>query len=112
MNTIETRGPNSPAQISSGDSTSLNHGPTITSASWLFLISFGLVVIIGGVLQDLMPGWELILTEVVLILLPTIIYLRIGKYPLKQKLQLRWPSPWLALLSLLVSVGLRPGFLC
>jgi membrane protease YdiL (CAAX protease family) len=108
MNATETSGTNSPAQISSEDSTSLNHGPTMTSASWLFLISFGLVIIIGGVLQDLMPGWGLILTEVLLILVPAIISLRIGKYPLKQTLQLRWPSPWLAILSLLVGVALRP----
>jgi len=98
---------NGSVKIPSPDSTFLDHWPTITSVCWLFLISFGLVVIVGGVLQNLMPGWGLILTEVLLILLPTLISLWIGKYPIRQTLQLRWPHPSLVALGLLTGVALR-----
>jgi membrane protease YdiL (CAAX protease family) len=108
METNETPYLNNTVQIPFRDPTHLNYRPTMTSACWLFLICFGLVIIVGGLLQDLLPGWGLILTEVLLILLPTLISIWIGKYPPKQTLQLYRPSPLVAILSLLAGVALRP----
>lgn len=82
--------------------------PTVTSAGWLFLVSFGLAAIAGGVLQSQRPGLGLILTEILFILLPTLIALRIGKYSIRETLQLRWPPLSLGMLSLLVGISLRP----
>ena len=99
---------NGPVKIASPVSMFLDHWPTITSVCWLFLISFGLVAIIGGVFQYMMPGWGLILTEVFLILLPTLIFLWIGKYAIRQTLQLCWSHSSLVILGLLVGIALRP----
>lgn len=78
--------------------------PTLRSVNLLLLISLLLVITIGSAVQAWSPIWGTVITEVFLILLPAVIFLRILHYPVRATTQLRWPGPGLAGLSLLVGV--------
>jgi membrane protease YdiL (CAAX protease family) len=85
--------------------TSMLYYPTLRGVNLLYLISLVLVVTIGSVLQARSVGWGLILTELLLILVPALLYLRIARLPLRETVRLRWPGARLAALSLVVGVG-------
>lgn len=76
--------------------------PSIFSVNLLFLISMLLVLVLGGLLQAWHFVWGLMLTELLLILLPAVLYLRLGGVSLEEGLRLRPIRPWMALLCLLL----------
>ena len=78
--------------------------PTLRSVNLLLLISLLLVITIGSAVQAWSPIWGTVITEVFLILLPAVIFLRILHYPVRATTQLRWPGARFAGLSLLVGI--------
>ncbi len=77
---------------------------SITSANLLYLISMLLVVIVGSIIQMLHLSLGLIGTELLLIMLPAILFLLIKKVPLKEGLRLNCISLPVAVVSLLLGV--------
>lgn len=47
--------------------------PSILSANWLYLVSMLLILSVGSLLQNASFGWGLLATELLLILLPTLV---------------------------------------
>lgn len=82
--------------------------PSLLSANLLYLLSMGLIVTLGAWLQAWNFGWGLILTELLLILLPTLLFIRLTRVPLRATLRLHWPGWRLALLGALSGAGLWP----
>lgn len=78
---------------------------SITSANVLYLVSMLLVIVVGSIIQMLHLSLGLIATEVVLIALPTILFLRAKKVPLKEGLRLNRISFPVAVVSLLLGVS-------
>jgi membrane protease YdiL (CAAX protease family) len=82
--------------------------PTIRRANLLYMLSMISVVTIGAAMQAWSISWGLIATELLLILLPTLLFLRLDRLPLSETLRLRWPGFRLATLSLLIGAGIWP----
>jgi len=78
---------------------------TITSANLLYLVTMLLVIVVGSIVQTLHLSLGLIATEVVLIALPAILFLRAKKVPLKDGLRLNRISLPVAVVSLLLGVS-------
>ncbi|PKN97562.1 MAG: hypothetical protein CVU42_15575 [Chloroflexi bacterium HGW-Chloroflexi-4] len=77
---------------------------SIYSANLLYLVTMLLVILVGSTVQMLHLSWGLIATEVVLIALPAILFLRSKKIPLKEGLRLNRISLPVAVISLLLGV--------
>lgn len=75
---------------------------SIASANLLYLVTMLLVIIVGSTIQMLHLSWGLIATELFLIALPAILFLRARKVPLKEGLRLNRISLPVALVSLLL----------
>ncbi len=80
-------------------------GLNLTAANGLYLIAMALVISLGGWLQSLSLSWGLIATEVVCILLPTLIILRRTGTPLAAGGQISVPNWKLTLVSMMIGVG-------
>jgi membrane protease YdiL (CAAX protease family) len=78
---------------------------SIASANLLYLVTMLLVIVVGSIVQTLHLSWGLIATEVVLIALPAILFLRGRKIPLKEGLRLNRISLPVAVVSLLLGVS-------
>lgn len=78
---------------------------TLTSANLLYLATMLLVIVVGSIVQTLHLSLGLIATEVVLIALPAILFLRARKVPLKEGLRLNRISLPVAVVSLLLGVS-------
>ncbi|MBI4927296.1 MAG: hypothetical protein HY835_05985, partial [Anaerolineae bacterium] len=72
---------------------------SIRAANVTLFITMALVLVVGSVIQMWSFTWGLIATEVVLIMLPALIALRINRVPVLQGLRLK-------------SLGLLPVLLC
>ncbi len=79
--------------------------PDIYDANLLYLISLLLLVTIGLAVQSWSPLWGLIITEIVVILVPALIYLCVRRLPFGHTLRLRWPGWRLAILSVALGAG-------
>jgi len=79
---------------------------SILKANILYLVSILLVLTIGSVIQVLDFTWGLIATEVFLILLPTIIFLRMQKIPVRVGLRLNPIGILPAILSVVIGAGI------
>ncbi len=77
----------------------------LKSAGWLYLVSMVLVVVGGATMQSYSAVWGLLGTEVLCILLPTLVFLRLSKLPLKKSLRINNPELPLIFLSLVVGGG-------
>ncbi len=84
----------------------MNHTPSLRSANWLYLISIVLILTVGTLLQGLSFGWGLLGTEILLILLPVILFVKGKKLPFRSTLRLEWPGWKLVMLGLLAGIGL------
>lgn len=78
----------------------------ISTANWLYMIVFLLVLTIGAVLQSASPAWGLLATELVLILAPSLLVITLARLPVGQSLQLDPPTRQTAGWSALVGFGL------
>ena len=59
-------------------------------------------------MQTVAPLWGLVGTQILLILLPSLIFLRLSKLPFKETIRWRWPGGRLALLSVLLGIAILP----
>jgi membrane protease YdiL (CAAX protease family) len=83
----------------------MNKLPTISSVNMLYLITLVLVVIFGSFLQAWSPILGLILTELLLILAPAIIFLRLLHLPPDGTLRIYNPGRQLAIWSVIIGLG-------
>lgn len=83
----------------------MNASKTLRNTGLLYLASMLLVITLGSFFQTRSFGWGLIATEVVCILLPALVYLRLTKQKLDGLLPLRWTGWKIALLSLLLGAA-------
>jgi len=81
------------------------HGPTITGVNALYLVTMVLLVTLGIAVQRWSVAWGLVITELTVILLPVLVFLRIKRLDLRATLCLRWPGWDLVALSLLIGAG-------
>jgi len=72
---------------------------SISQANSLYLITLALIITLGSAVQLLNLSWGLVATELFLILLPAVLFLRIKGIPLREGLRLR-------------PVGLRTAVVC
>lgn len=77
---------------------------TIPSANLLYLVTMLLIILVGSMLQMSNLSLGVIATELLLILLPTLIFLWIAKVPLKEGLRLNRISVPVAVLSVFLGV--------
>jgi membrane protease YdiL (CAAX protease family) len=86
---------------------------TVRSANVLYLVTVLLVITIGSVIQLADLSWGLIGTELFLLALPTVLFLRFRKVPLRQGLRFTPIKPLSVLLCLLMgaSIWLVGGYL-
>ena len=77
---------------------------TIPSANLLYLVTMLLIILVGSMLQVSNLSLGVIATELLLILLPTLIFLWIAKVPLKEGLRLNRISVPVAVLSVFLGV--------
>src|SRR5574341_1717290 len=84
----------------------MRNWPSIQSVNVLFLISAVLVAIVGSALQVWSLLWGLVATEVLLILLPALVFLWRSRLPARETLRWRWPGARLVGLSLLIGAGI------
>lgn len=82
-----------------------NTQPSVRSANWLYLTTMGLIVILGSFLQTRSMSWGLLATEFGLILLPTLLFLWLGRLDARAVLQLRWPGWRLVGLGAAIGAG-------
>ncbi len=82
--------------------------PSLLRANLLYLISMLLIVGIGSRLQSIHAAWGVVATEVLLILIPTLLFTRWEDLSWRETLRLRWPGWTPALLGLLIGAGLWP----
>jgi membrane protease YdiL (CAAX protease family) len=78
---------------------------SVRAVNILYLVSMLLVVVFGSLIQSVSFGWGLLATEVLLILGPTLFYLRLAGLPLRQTLRLNRISLGLGLAALMIGVG-------
>lgn len=79
--------------------------PTIFSANLLYLVSMILILTVGVWMQNQALSWGLIGTELLLILLPTLIWLRRNQLPVKATMRVRWPGGLAIILAVIIGVG-------
>jgi membrane protease YdiL (CAAX protease family) len=80
--------------------------PSVRGVNLVLLISMVLYVTLGLVLQNFSLIWGTIGTELLVILLPALLYLLIARLPLVQTLQLRWPGWNRVILTLFLAGGM------
>ena len=76
--------------------------PSIFSVNLLYLVTILLNLVLGSWMQSLNFTWGLIASEVLLFLLPTIVFLRLRRIPLKEGLRLRAIRPVIGVLCVLL----------
>jgi membrane protease YdiL (CAAX protease family) len=86
----------------------MHHAPTLRSVNLLFFIVMILILVFGSLMQTAAPLWGLVGTQIFLILIPSLIFLRLLKLPFKTTIRWRWPGARLALLSVLLGVAIIP----
>ena len=82
--------------------------PSLRSANFLYLLSLLLILTLGGWAQSRQLAWGLLGTEALLILLPTLLFIRLGRLNWRETLRWRWPGLRVTLLSLLIGAGMWP----
>lgn len=80
--------------------------PTARGVNVLYLLTMVLLVTLGAAAQNWSLAWGLMISEVVFILLPALLYLKLLRLPLRDTLRLRWPGVKLVALSVFLGVGL------
>jgi membrane protease YdiL (CAAX protease family) len=83
----------------------MKRGLSIYAANGLFLICIVLILTVGSVIQTLNLTLGLIGTELLLILLPAILFLRVKRIPLKEGLRLNPIKPGVAALCVLLGIS-------
>ncbi len=78
---------------------------SVRGVNILYLISMLLVVVFGSMIQSVSFGWGLLATELLLILAPTLVYLRRKGLPLQQALRLNHISVGLGAAALMIGFG-------
>jgi membrane protease YdiL (CAAX protease family) len=78
------------------------HLSSIFSVNLLYLVTIILNLVLGSWMQSLHFVWGLIASEVLLFLLPTIIFMRLRRIPLKAGLRLKPIRPLIGLLCILL----------
>ncbi len=78
---------------------------SIRNANVLFLTTLLLVLVVGSLLQFLHLSFGLIATEVLLLMLPALLFLRARGIPFKEGLRFNPISPQIALLSALLGIS-------
>jgi membrane protease YdiL (CAAX protease family) len=86
----------------------MHQAPTLRSVNLLFFIVMILILVFGSLMQTTAPLWGLVGTQIFLILIPSLIFLRLSKLPFKATIRWRWPGARLALLSVLLGVAIIP----
>ena len=86
----------------------LNSRPSIRSANLLFLLTSLLIITAGAFLQSKAHSVGLIATEVLLVLLPALLFIYMGKLPVSDTLRLRKPPVRLSILAMLIAAGVWP----
>jgi membrane protease YdiL (CAAX protease family) len=79
--------------------------PSLVSAHWLYLLSMVLILTLGSFMQSQSISWGLLATEFGLILLPMLLFVRVGRLPVRDVLPLRWPGLRLVALGALAGAG-------
>ena len=79
--------------------------PSTRSANLLYLVTTLLIITAGAFLQSKASSLGLIATELFLILLPALVFIRLGKLPVRATLRLHRPPFRLALLAMLIAAG-------
>ncbi len=82
--------------------------PSLRTANMLFLLTSLLILTVGSFMQSKALSLGLIGTEALLIFLPTLLFIYLGKQPVKETLRLRWPGWRPAVLGLLIGAGIWP----
>jgi membrane protease YdiL (CAAX protease family) len=82
--------------------------PFVRRANLAYFVLMLLLVTLGSIVQRWSLGLGLVITELCLILLPTLLIVRLEKQDIRETLRLRWPGWRLALLGLVVGAGLWP----
>ena len=82
--------------------------PSVRAANLLFLLCMVLLITLGSLMQLQSFAWGLIGTEVLLLLLPTLLFVRFLRLPARDTLRLRGLDPILALLSVGIGVAIWP----
>jgi len=75
-------------------------GISVFEVNFLYLVTMGMVIVLGSLVQAWSPFFGLILTEIFLILLPALLYMSWKKQMTVSALRLTWPGPWVALAAL------------
>lgn len=78
---------------------------TISRVNLLFLVSLMLVLMGSMALPNMPSYWALVMRELLFILLPALLLVRLSGLPIKETLRLRWPGWKIAALSGLLGVG-------
>ena len=86
----------------------MNSTPSIRSANLLYLLTTLLIITAEAFIQSKTLSLRLILTELFLVLLPALLFIRLGKLPFKDTLRLRRPGLRLAVLTVLIAAGVWP----
>lgn len=92
--------------IAAKQTTAVARRPSIFSANLLYLATMVLILLVGSTVQGRSFGWGLLVTELGLILLPALLWLRRGRFSWRETLRLRWPGWAPVVWSLLIGVGL------
>ncbi len=79
---------------------------SIFSANLLIALTMLLVISLGSLVQSVNLSWGLVATEVCLIAVPTILFLRRSGVPLQEGLRLKPIQPLVGFLSFLLGIGL------
>jgi membrane protease YdiL (CAAX protease family) len=82
--------------------------PSTRSANLLYLLTSLLTITAGAYIQSKALSLGLIATEGFLILLPALLFIRLGKLPVRDTLRLRRPPLRLAILAMLIAAGVWP----
>jgi membrane protease YdiL (CAAX protease family) len=86
----------------------INPVPSTRNANLLYLLTSLLIITAGAYIQSKALSLGLIVTEVILVLLPALLFIGLGKLPVRDTLRLRRPPLRLAILAMLIAVGVWP----
>ncbi|HMK08520.1 MAG TPA: hypothetical protein VK449_05760 [Anaerolineales bacterium] len=78
--------------------------PSILSANLLYLATMLLLLVLGGMMQSVHFTWGLMASEALLILLPTLVFLRHRHVPLREGARLQPIRPVIGLLCLVLGL--------